>query len=250
MSMKGRNVPHWSFFFFFFLGVPLPCTVKMSAKHCQSIFVYIVRVDSFPLIYSSHVLGCLHVWGYFKLCRAAKKNAAIRIRTKIIKAVCFASFSSAYVYVCVYVCVCTRSTCREQLRLQITGFSSSTHSLGFGGFFISPLSTLMSTFVQRLCHTVLSWSLRLYHTFFSFPPSLICLPCLPFIPCSATSIHLCPQEPQTTVIHNPVDGTKVLQRPVPPTCPVSSLPYSFDACLCASESGVLTIWTQAVLSRD
>lgn len=153
----------------------------------------------------------------------------MRIRTKIIKTVCFANSYRACVCLCVCVvlcvCVCTCSTCREQIRLQIMGFSSSTHSLGFGGFFISPLSTLTSTFVQHLCHSVLSLapSTSLSH-FFLFPSLSHLSP-----PSHMYSVfrhnHPCPQEPQTTVIHNPVDGTKVHQRPAP-TRPVSSLPYS------------------------
>lgn len=39
---EGKECPALVLFLFFFLGVPLPCTVKMSGKYCQSIFVYIV----------------------------------------------------------------------------------------------------------------------------------------------------------------------------------------------------------------
>ncbi len=103
---------------------------------------------------------------------------------------------------CVCVCVWERERVTEQNWLQITVFSSSTHSLLFGGFF--PLSFVnlnkhflfiqhsyrsFFLFVHFFLHLVHLY-LLLCHKLFSFFPSLslpLSFSFLSFIPCSSIS---------------------------------------------------------------
>lgn len=103
---------------------------------------------------------------------------------------------------------------REQTWLQITVFSSSTHSIT--SEIDSPLPTLTSTFFSSNIHIVIfvplcsllylliiSVYLFLSLLFSFFSPLSHVFHAPPLAPPSSL------QEPQTTVIHNPVDGTKV-----------------------------------------
>lgn len=126
--------------------------------------------------------------------------------------------------VCVCVCACACSMCKEQNRLQIMVFSSSTHSLGFGGFL--PLSFVNFNkhflFIQHSYHSFFTFCPSLstfYVTLFSlsFPPSLTHFSFLSLI--YSMFLHfLFLQEPQTTVIHNPADRRKVYI--IPQTSPI------------------------------
>lgn len=125
-----------------------------------------------------------------------------------------------------YVCVCAR---KEQSRLKMTVFSSSTHSLGIGGFFLSLFVNFnkRSLFIQHSYQSIFFFHLLI----FLHCPSLLSILFVPrsslilFLSRSPTFFFFCsliysaslllllhllfPQEPQTTVIHNPSDGAKV-----------------------------------------
>lgn len=156
----------------------------------------------------------------------------------------------------IHLCVCVCTSNRTDSKLQF-----SVHPPTLWLWRILPLSflpSLTSTFSSYNIHVTLSGTLGSFiftfmsnsALFLSLPLSLLHLfftcSLLFHLPSSPLLIFLFLQEPQTTVIHNPVDGTKVYvipqSRPVlsPPLSFSSSslssplLWYFFSCCICAS----------------